>query len=62
MKLGEELNVDIAKPRQQHVILLQHLIPGFVPAAHVTDEEVATDKVLVAVSFNFAVGVGTRNK
>ena len=45
MKLGEELNVDIAKPRQQHVILLQHLIPGFVPAAHVTDEEVA--KVLL---------------
>ena len=75
MKLGEELNVDIAKPRQagggnqsesvseyygkvwrsalqnviddlnlkfgpnqQHVILLQHLIPGFVPAAPVTDE------------------------
>ena len=74
MKLGEELNVDIAKPRQagggnqsesvseyygkvwrsalqnviddlnlkfgpnqQHVILLQHLIPGFVPAAPVTD-------------------------
>ena len=45
MKLGEELNVDIAKPRQQHVILLQHLIPGFVPAAHVTDEEVV--KVLL---------------
>ena len=45
MKFGEELNVDIAKPRQQHVILLQHLIPGFVPAAHVTDEEVA--KVLL---------------
>ena len=82
MKLGEELNVDIAKPRQagggnqsesvseyygkvwrsalqnviddlnlkfgpnqQHVILLQHLIPGFVPAAPVTDEEVA--KVLL---------------
>ena len=75
MKLGEELNVDIAKPRQagggnqsesvseyygkvwrsalqnviddlnlkfgpnqQHVISLQHLIPGFVPAAPVTDE------------------------
>ena len=32
-------------PNQQHVILLQHLIPGFVPAAHVTDEEVA--KVLL---------------
>ena len=82
MKLGEELNVDIAKPRQsgggnqsesvseyygkvwrsalqnviddlnlkfgpnqQHVILLQHLIPRFVPAAPVTDEEVA--KVLL---------------
>ena len=82
IKLGEELNVDIAKPRQagggnqpesvseyygkvwrsalqnviddlnlkfgpnqQHVILLQHLIPGFVPAAPVTDEEVA--KVLL---------------
>ena len=82
MKLGEELNVDIAKPRQagggnqsesvseyygkvwrsavqnviddlnlkfgpnqQYVILLQHLIPGFVPAAPVTDEEVA--KVLL---------------
>ena len=82
MKLGAELNVDIAKPRQagggnqsesvseyygtvwrsalqnviddlnlkfgpnqQHVILLQHLIPGFVPAAPVTDEEVA--KVLL---------------
>ena len=78
MKLGEELNVDIAKPRQagggnqsesvseyygkvwrsslqnfidyinlkfgpnqQHVILLQHIILGFVPAAPVTDEEVA---------------------
>ena len=82
MKLGGELNVDIAKPRQagggnqsesvseyygkvwrsalqnviddhnlkfgpnqHHVILLQHLIPGFVPAAPVTDEEVA--KVLL---------------
>ena len=82
IKLGEELNVDIAKPRQagggnqpesvseyygkvwrsalqnviddlnlkfgpnqQHVILLQHLIPVFVPAAPVTDEEVA--KVLL---------------
>ena len=32
-------------PNQQHVILLQHLIPGFVPAAPVTDEEVA--KVLL---------------
>ena len=45
MKFGEELNVDIAKPRQQHVILLPHLIARFVPAAHVTDEEVA--KVLL---------------
>ena len=68
IKFGEELNVDIAKPRQagggnqsesvseyygkvwrsalqQHVILLQYLSPGFVPAAPVTDEEVA--KVLL---------------
>ena len=100
IKLEEELNVDIAKPRQagggnqpesvseyygkvwisalqnviddlnlkfgpnqQYVILLQHLIPVFVPAAPVTDEEVA--KVLLtkyqSVSFNFADGVGTRN-
>ena len=32
-------------PNQQHVILLEHLSPGFVPAAPVTDEEVA--KVLL---------------
>ena len=32
--------------KPQHVILLQHLIPGFVPAAPVTDEEVA--KVLLS--------------
>ena len=40
----DDLNLKFG-PNQQHVILLQHLIPGFVPAAHVTDEEVA--KVLL---------------
>ena len=41
---SDDLNLKFG-PNQQHVILLQHLIPGFVPAAHVTDEEVA--KVLL---------------
>ena len=42
--LTDDLNLKFG-PNQQHVILLQHLIPGFVPAAPVTDEEVA--KVLL---------------
>ena len=41
---SDDLNLKFG-PNQQHVILLQHLIPGFVPAAHFTDEEVA--KVLL---------------
>ena len=40
----DDLNLKFG-PNQQHVILLQHLIPTFMPAAHVTDEEVA--KVLL---------------
>ena len=43
-KIIDDLNLKFS-PNQQHVMLLQHLIPGFVPAAPVTDEEVA--KVLL---------------